>query len=76
MSFFRALVRVVAVQDGWMTVCVPAWNHRENISISLIFFKPEDRKKFKPNYRCHAQVNIGVDKKYDLAFKDWELPGD
>ncbi len=69
---WRALVRVVSVDDYNFSVVVPGFSAKERIQLKLDSLPDELKKVIKKNFRLHAYVNIGAKNKKDLRFERWE----
>ena len=65
-------MRVERVDAQVASVVLPAWNHREVVSVPVQDIPAAILQDFAQGSRCHAHVNIGAERKEDLVFKDWE----
>ena len=73
-KFYRSLIRVCEFnkQDGYVDVIVPGWNIKAKIRIDSMNIPEEIREIMNTGVRLHAKVNIGVEKKEDILFIEWE----
>ena len=72
---WRTLVRVESVDErkGRVYVVIPGWDINQRIRIDLKDIPKDMHRQLQPDFRCHAQVNIGVHKGGDLKFSKWEI---
>ena len=60
---WRTLIRVVSRNDykDEITITVPGWDSKVEITLAATKFPSELLPKLQPDFRLHAQVNIGAE---------------
>ena len=73
-KLWRTLVAVIFknVYQRTITVRIPGWDSTKQIVLPYTSFPDELIPLLEKNYRLHAKVNIGAERKEDLIFTDWE----
>lgn len=71
---WRTQVSFPEVDDNGLIVYaeVPAWPGGQVIRLQKTDLPETLLLQLKPDYRCHAKVNIGAERQEDLYFLDWE----
>ena len=72
---WRTLIRVVEldIESKNLFVVIPPWNSAEVIRLPLELIPNALLEKLKPDFRFHAQVNIGSENQNDLYFVNFEM---
>ena len=68
---YRSLIRIVERTENEIIVVIPGWDPYVSVAIPIEGV-PESILALMPVARCHAQVNIGAEKREDLVITDWE----
>ncbi len=69
---WRALVRVVGINDECVTIVVPGWDWRQEVSVSIEDIPIAIREVLAIGKYLHVKVNVGADNRDELVFCDWE----
>jgi hypothetical protein len=69
---WRAMIRVVRIEDNNLWVVLPGWDSEQEIQINKNAFPKKIHKLIKPEARFFAKVNTGADTQSELYFTDFE----
>jgi len=76
--YFRSIMSVVDVEDvdgrQIVSVLIGQWNPNQKVSFPLDIIPKEIQVGITPNSFLIAYVNLDVETKEELQFKDFELP--
>jgi hypothetical protein len=74
---WRAQIHVIDLEAdrGRVYVQVPAWGEAL-IRVGTHDVPEEVQRELKPDYRCHARVNLGAESLHELYFYEWEPSGE
>lgn len=71
---WRTLIRVIEVNEesNAIFVVIPAWNSAEIIRLTKELLPGQIQENLRPDFRFHAQVNLGSEDQNDLYFDQFE----
>lgn len=58
--------------DVWL-VKLSYWHSDDIVRVSMYDLPDEVRAAARPDYRCHALVNLGAERVEELRFMGWEI---